>query len=195
MSSIRADRGHQALSVGDDFPEIILINSHMGICAFLLLLGWFRSACLNGLVVGNALFGHRVPHVGFADSHVDYGLTCLLYAVPKIADEVAAWKHIQLTRDAQLAYADAAISLRFEAEKFAVEPEAVLRPKRIADTGTDLFTTFNVVQENLIRGGIRTQNQNGARVSSRAITSVDENVRLNRSLWTLTQNLASMMQL
>jgi hypothetical protein len=60
----------------------------------------------------------------------------------------------------------------------------------------DLFSILNVVQENLIKGGVRgyAKDKNGytKRIRSRAINSIDQNTALNRALWTLAEK---MMQL
>jgi hypothetical protein len=68
----------------------------------------------------------------------------------------------------------------------------MLRPRRFADTSPDLYTTLNVVQENAIRGGLRgVSRQNGRRraVTTRAVTGIDQDVKLNRALWTLAEEM------
>jgi len=56
----------------------------------------------------------------------------------------------------------------------------------------DLWTTFNTVQENLIRGGLRGRTAKGNRTSTRAVKGVSENVRLNKALWTLAEKMAQL---
>jgi hypothetical protein len=58
------------------------------------------------------------------------------------------------------------------------------------DFDLDLWTTFNVVQENLMRGGIVSFKLNDlgypiARQSTRAVNSISKNLDLNKNLWTL----------
>lgn len=50
---------------------------------------------------------------------------------------------------------------------------------------------MNVIQENLIRGGQRTRNEQNQRRHVRSINSLNEDVRFNRALWKLTEALAS----
>jgi hypothetical protein len=54
--------------------------------------------------------------------------------------------------------------------------------------------TLNRVQENMIRGGVRGRNVNGGRMSTRAVNSVTENVRLNKALWTLADEMAKILK-
>jgi len=56
-----------------------------------------------------------------------------------------------------------------------------------------VWQTFNVIQENLIRGGLsgRRQTSDGRirRSQTRAINGIDQNVGLNRALWTLAEGM------
>jgi hypothetical protein len=45
------------------------------------------------------------------------------------------------------------------------------------------------VQENLINGGLRGRNANGRVITTRAVTGIDQNIRLNRALWVLADEL------
>ena len=73
-----------------------------------------------------------------------------------------------------------------------VSSERLLAPKRREDVGQDLWKTFNVLQENLVRGGVRAQNTNGRRMRTRAVIGVDAGVRLNRELWALAEGMANL---
>jgi Domain of unknown function (DUF932) len=76
-------------------------------------------------------------------------------------------------------------------------PDQILAPRRYDDQGKDLWTTFNVAQENVLRGGLSgiQRNPEGRRVrrvSTREIKGIDGNVQLNRALWTLAERLAEL---
>jgi len=53
--------------------------------------------------------------------------------------------------------------------------------------------TFNAIQENMIRGGLHGQKRNAEgrirRSQTRAINGIDQNVNLNRALWTLAEGM------
>ena len=59
---------------------------------------------------------------------------------------------------------------------------------RPADTGTDLWTTLNVIQENVIAGGLAAVR--GRRSTTRNIRAIDQNMRLNKSLWEMAETIA-----
>ncbi|WP_271898783.1 DUF932 domain-containing protein [Candidatus Phyllobacterium onerii] len=70
-------------------------------------------------------------------------------------------------------------------------------PRRYDDKANDLWTTFNVTQENVIRGGLRgmlldEQGRRVRRVSTRAVNGIDQDIKLNKALWVLSQKMAQL---
>jgi hypothetical protein len=74
----------------------------------------------------------------------------------------------------------------------------LLEARRYADKGNDLWRTWNVVQENLLKGGMHdTDRRREARLSDlrapsapREVVAINERIRINRSLWDLAENFA-----
>jgi len=111
-----------------------------------------------------------------------------------------AWAGVTLGREEQSAFAEAAHVLRFgdaagEADT-PIRPAQLLEPRRSTDRADDLWTVFNRLQENSIRGGLsawgRDPNGRPRRVTSREVTGIDQDVRLNRALWTLGERMAAL---
>ena len=75
-------------------------------------------------------------------------------------------------------------------EKQPVTARQILLPRRPDDGQGDLWTKFNVVQENLMRGGQRGRASSGKRVTTRPVQSIDKNVQLNKALWILADEMA-----
>jgi hypothetical protein len=72
--------------------------------------------------------------------------------------------------------------------------QSLLTPHRIADGYDDAWTVFNRIQENVIRGGaliksFSERNTDGSYRKARAVNSVAENVRVNRELWDIAENI------
>ena len=54
-----------ALAVGDEFPEISLLNSHDGTSSYIMDSAIYRLACSNGLIVASGdVQSIKVPHKG-----------------------------------------------------------------------------------------------------------------------------------
>ena len=180
-----------------EVPEIVLLNSHDGSATYQISLGLFRVRCTNGLVVkSSSIEDIRVRHSGRAnliDDVIEASYTVISQA-PKVLEQVETWKHLQLSPPEQEILAEAALEVRETSLEIA--PREVLRARRVGDGGSDqerdIWTSMNVVQENLTRGGVRGQNEQGQRRRLRGVSSVDGDTRLNRALWTLTEKMAAL---
>jgi hypothetical protein len=172
--------------------EIILINSHDGTSSYQLLSGIFRFVCSNGLIAGDICNDIRVRHSGNVVDDVIEGATRILDDADQVIDRIGTYKAITLSDAEQRVFANAALSLRWDEGQAPVEAERLLRPRRHADNKADLWTAFNRVQENIIKGGVSGRSTTGRRLSTRAIGGVTENVKLNRALWTLADGMAEL---
>lgn len=178
------------------YPEVVLINSHDGSTAYQLRAGIYRMVCSNGMIVGDELFTHKVRHQGDVVERVAGACNDIIEVFPTAVKTVKEWQEIELSPEQQQVYASSAKMLKWNTTEDAtveVETQTLLRPRRFDDKKNDLWTTFNVVQENMIKGGVITRNkETRQRRKSRGVNSVYENTRLNTALWTLTNQMASL---
>lgn len=183
-------------TVGDRLSEIVMLNSHDGTSSYQLYAGIFRLICSNGMIVSESTMdAQRVRHSGDVVGNVIDGVYSIVEQLPEVNSKVERMQNIQLSSGEQQALAKAAIATRWD-ETAPVTTSEVLRLRRRDDQGADLWTVFNRVQENMIRGGLRgfTQDANGRpkRTTTREVKSVTENVRLNKALWTLADEMAKL---
>jgi hypothetical protein len=80
---------------------------------------------------------------------------------PTAIKQIEDWSQHTLTRPQQLAYAEAALELIDHTLK--PSPEQLIAPRRHEDNKPDIWTTLNIVQENLMKGGQQTRNADGRR--------------------------------
>jgi hypothetical protein len=175
--------------VGDAIPEIVLRNAHNGDSALHLFAGIFEKVCANGLIIERTGERVRIPHLGFASWMVESAVRHLTNILPGAFEDRKRWRSVMLRRDERLAFADAAAALRFDGTRFEIDPDDMLKPRRLEQADFSLWSVMNTVQENLMRGGIPQRREDGTRFRSRSTTSVDEEVRLNIALWQLAVNL------
>lgn len=178
--------------------EVILVNSHNGASALQLMAGVFRCVCANGLIVGSTDFSAHVRHTGNVADNVIEGAYHVINEFNKVTESIEGMKQVTLTRPHQIAFAKAALSLRFEdAASCGIEVTKLLSVKRREDNDPTLWNTFNVIQEHVIKGGDRgaKQNANGQwrRVSTREVKGIAQNVALNRGLWTLADEMRKLV--
>lgn len=182
-----------ARAAGDEIPEIVLVNSHDGSSSYQMFAGIFRLVCTNGLVVAAGNVDEiRVPHSGDVVGRVIEGAYSVVEEFGRIRESAGEMKAIRLQPAEQQAFGRAAIVAKYGEETAPVSVEQVLQPRRSADTGADLWRTFNRVQENLVRGGLRTRTATGRRMRTREVQGITENVKLNRALWTLADAMKNL---
>jgi hypothetical protein len=180
-----------AITSKEEVPEIILLNSHDGSSSYQLLAGVFRFVCSNGLIAGDLTENIRIRHAGNIVDNVIEGATRILHETEEVVARIGEYKGIELSQQESMLFAEAAIQLRWGDEK-PVTAMGVLASNRYADRKTDLWTTFNRVQENMIKGGVAGKSSTGRRTTTRAVGGVNENVKLNKALWTLADSMAAL---
>jgi hypothetical protein len=182
-------------NVGDEIAEIVLLNSHDGTSSYQLMAGVFRLVCSNGMIVGDSKFDVKIRHTGKVVDDVIEGSFRVIEEMKEIDGRLSEYKAINLAKPEQLLLAHAAHKVRWDEEEHSpVQPEQLLEPRRFEDRKDDLWTTFNRVQENLLKGGVPGRTQTGRSQRTRAVQGVNENVRLNRALWTLADGLAALKE-
>lgn len=178
--------------------EIILINSHDGASSYQMLAGMLRFVCCNGLVVGNVVDDIRIPHKGNIQGEVIEGAFRVLDEFEAVEQHAEAMKALQLEQPEEIAFATAALALRFGEQVVEetgghrpapVTAQQLIQARRPEDIGHSLWTTFQRVQENVIRGGQPGRSAQGKRLHTRPVGSIDRGVSLNRALWTLAEEM------
>lgn len=190
----------QLTKVGDSDLETVLINSHDGTSRYVLMLGVFRLVCENGLIISEGLVQSiKIRHIGNIIDEVIGGSLNLIDEAPKISDQINQWRTITLKPTEQLALAESAHMLRYPDQQstsaLAIKPETLLKARRYDDNGSDLWSTFNRIQENTVRGGVKGFVRDGFRLHRRTVREVkgiDQNVDLNKALWTLAEKMAEL---
>jgi hypothetical protein len=192
---IRFQHNSSLVTAPDFTPEIVLVNSHDRSSAYQLHAGIFRLVCGNGMIAADTTFDRiAIRHTGFDPGMVVDASRQIINALPQLTAEVESFRARRLTPAESKAFAESAILLKYDDIQTApIGAEMILRPRRNEDAANDLWSTFNRIQENIIRGGqkdyTRRANTGHRARRSRGVSSIDENVRLNKSLWHLANAL------
>ena len=181
-------RRHDQIN-GVQVPEIILLNSHDGSSSYQMLPGLFREVCANGLICGDVLGEVRVSHKGDVLSKVIEGAYEVLDTFEQVAEKRESMQSLLLSPPAQKAFAQAALTYRFGEEYQPVTREQILQPRRVEDKKEDLWTVYQRLQENLIKGGLSGRNATGKRTHTRAVNGIDGDIKLNKALWVMAETL------
>lgn len=181
--------------VGGIVPQLIITNSHNGRTKLKIQAGLYRFVCANGLVVGDDKFMEAISHRSDAPAvAVDFAQK-VAAQLADLSRVTALWNQLQMDVVASQNYARAAAEARFgTAIKGAYKPETILEARREEDKGRNLWTVYNVVQENLVKGGIEGQTASGRRTTARGIKDIGADLRFNEWLWDFTHQTAEAME-
>jgi hypothetical protein len=205
--------GIRPQAIGDVIPEIVLTNSHDGTTKYNFMLGLFRLACLNGLIVSEGVFGSiKVKHIGYEEKDVLDASYKVIEDIPKITERVKAYRSIPMDGIDMQTFAESALILRYsrkgsitkrDGANFLIDDRvfnlpALLQPRRVEDQDHNLWSTYNVVQEKLTKGNTferTTREVNGRIIHKRkvqGITGINANLQVNRGLWHLMDKMAQL---
>ncbi|CAM6881555.1 DUF945 domain-containing protein [Enterobacter intestinihominis] len=94
---------------------------------------------------------------------------------------------------AKHALANAALKYRFGEDHQPVTVSQLLTSRRREDCSDDLWTVYQRVQENLMKGGLSGRTAQGKSSRTRAVTGIDGDVKLNRALWVMAENMMDLL--
>ena len=144
----------------EEYPQILLTNSHDGGNAFTLSAGIFRLVCSNGLVIKTEDYGSaRLVHKGYSFEAVQTLVKQFEETVAEVLNKITEMKEVELTKEQQIEFAKKAALLRFTAKSYnedniadVVNIDDLLNVDRKEDAGNGLYEVFNRVQESIVQG-------------------------------------------
>lgn len=184
-------------TIGDSLPEIVVINSHDGTTGLQLWSGMFRMICSNGIVAASDTYAKvSLAHRGDLENKIIDASYRVIEQSNRALLGVQEWSHIYLSDGQRLGFAESALRARYgdNTADWAIDPRKLLTPRRSDDVGSDLWKVFNVIQENVIKGGLgsykRLENGRIGYRSVRSVRGVGRNVELNADLWQIAERVA-----
>lgn len=175
----------------DNAIELLLFNSHDRSKSFSISAGIYRFVCSNGLVIADSVFeSYKIKHLGDRENDVAAAVASITAIKPKLMEKIAKLESIELTQLEKESFARSSVLLRFD-KHLEIDHIDLLIPHREEDENSTLYTTLNVIQENLLRGNISGFNKNtGRRFTSKEITSISKDVDVNQGLWDIAERIA-----
>jgi hypothetical protein len=172
--------------------QLLAINSHEGSSALTFRLGFFRMVCSNGLIIGSDL----IPQIKV--KHTSNGLLKLDNAIDKAMEyQTAAKLSMERMMDTKVnsetfeTLGKNILKIRL-GDKYSDKIVPLFESKRWEDNKEDLFSVFNVIQENVIRTGFYALNkETNVTTKIRAIRGVESNVVMNNALFNEAMKFAA----
>jgi hypothetical protein len=197
----------------DIAPELLLTNSHDWTSRLSLAFGLYRYVCANGLIVADyeADF-FRLRHSSIDEENILAAAQDVADRAPMVGRRIRSFQSTHLSDEDRMEFATRGLALRWQDGRnpAPIPAERLLESRRAADYGSDLWTVYNVVQENIMRGGIegvagtsefrtrrrtKTVRADGTPVAlrkttTRPVSSIVRAEKINRGLWTIADDYA-----
>lgn len=177
---------------GTEVPEILLLNSHDGSSSYKMVPGMYRQVCSNGLVCWKSFGEIRIPHKGDIAGQVIEGAYEVLGIFDNITDNIEKMKSVQVTDAERQLLGRLSLEYKYDGKPAPVTADRILAPRRFEDKKMDLWSTFNVIQENLIKGGLPGRTAQGRNARTRPVTGIDGDLKLNQALWKMAEEFANL---
>ena len=169
--------------IGNDPMEIVISNSHNGSSSFKIQLGIFRVVCTNGLIAGTDLVSPlMLQHKGLSN-------VLITEIATMYADKMAGYltEGVQVMKKSEMSDAQMFELANYIAKQkhadYEVDIHGMLHARRMEDYGQSVWTIYNRLQENMIRGGYQIKGDNGKWRQARQITSPMADIDLNTKLF------------
>lgn len=192
-------------------PRLVLQNASDGTSAVRMFAGFFRYVCANGMVSGDAAMSMVARHSGKRlQEAVVQGAAEIRGRMDMMQDRIARWGEVTISYADQMEMAKACCQARWpkativekwddlhnlrQPKQHGVAAMDALRIRRNADFDHSLWTTFNRIQESIIKGGVRIDKVDEFglinSIRARRVSSAVMDLKLNRQLWNVAEEVA-----
>lgn len=183
----------EMFSSGEEFPEIVMVNSHDGSSSFQLKSGLFRLVCSNGLVIQSKSYGSlSIRHNSKVADDACEMIDILADFASHVQDAMRVphtWKRIMVEYEKRQDFYRKASQLRSK-NMTEVEMWGFESAQRTEDQSNDLWTVYNRTQEYLVNGGYLASSAGGRQATARPINSIDGLDRINTKLYQMAEEVA-----
>ena len=184
---------------GDNvWPQIIMTNSHDGKNSFSFQAGMYRFVCSNGLVIADQEFGKmRIRHMGYDFDTLRETINEMVEKLPLTVESMNKFKNTELSEPQKYDLARKALATRLKVQKdqkvdqvYKIDLDAFLKPVRKEDSGNDLWSVFNLVQEKVVEGDF--EYISGVKLrKARKIKNFKQDLDVNQKLFEVAKEFAA----
>jgi len=184
---------------GDNvWPQVIMTNSHDGKNSFTFQAGMYRLVCSNGLVIADEEFGSmKIRHMGYDFETLRETINEMVEKLPLTVESMNRFKRTELTQDQKYDLARKALETRFKVQEnqkvdklYKIDLDEFLKPVREEDSGNDLWSVFNLVQEKIVEGDF--EYLNGVKLrKARKIKNFKQDLDVNKKLFEVAKEFVA----
>lgn len=193
--SIRFAKKEGKLDVDEMIEEIHVLNSHDRSFRLEVDMGIFRCICSNQATIADSTFSNILQkHINVEFADIKRIIKEAAKQFKGLSEKIAKYRTIQLTEIEKDKFAHVAKQINWNLG-IDMSPKLLLNSRRAEDEKNDLWTVFNVIQENITKGGIqfKAKSKKTGKVrarSTKGIKNIVRDLRVNKELWMLMEAFA-----
>ena len=170
---------------GEGNLQVILQNSSDRTRRLKLTAGLIRWACSNGLISGTGLNSVVEYHLQGREANIEARIEDVITHAGSLDSHVTRMIGEELDPRKVKQFGKDALALKYGTRTPPITADQALAPRREEDEGSNLWKVFNRTQENLVKGGIKSENTGR---STTPIATPKLLHKLNVELWDLAES-------
>lgn len=185
---IRFAKKENDIDVGDVIPEVVHYNSHDRSFANITEMGLYRLVCSNGLMAADStLSSISQKHINITFEEIEKICREAVTQFEILGNKIEDYKTINLTEVEKGKFAVKAKEA-YWGENSVIDPKLLLNTRRAEDEGDSLWNIFNILQENITKGGISyvaPSDETGKprRRTTKETKNIVRDFQINKALW------------
>ena len=185
-SNLRFDGGIGRISRA--IPRLVLYNSHDKTMALQAVLGLFEFICSNAAIMCSDSWGKwSFRHMNVNPMKLLDFFRQVIEVAPYIIDMRDEMSKIEVTQNQALDLAERVIDLRWDGEKYAVDPSELIKPRFEEQRDLTAYNVMQTIQHHMIQGGDHFRNKDNNKIrKQRAVKDFKNDYNINRGLWEKT---------
>lgn len=173
--------------------EVIIVNSYDGISVYQMFVGMLCFVCINSMIVGEWFEEVCVLYKGNIEYDIIEGVFIVVEDFFWLIDVSELMKMILFLLDEQCLFGEVSFVVCYGDDESLVWFEQIIELCCCEDVDCSLWIMFNVIQENVVCGGLQgcKCNVEGCIccVQICVINGIDQNVMFNCVFWMLVEGM------
>ena len=112
----------------------------------------------------------------------------MIAKIPSIVTNINTMDQTNLNEEQQIKFGKEAMLARWPKGNEKLDVEDLLSPTRVSDKGDSIWKIYNIVQEKLVKGGLVFNNDKAKFQKLRPIINIDQQININKNLWSLAES-------
>jgi hypothetical protein len=174
-------------NIADRYTELVMLNSHNGRTRCKMFGGFCEVVCSNGLIIMTHQVNSslNIMHLNYTFSDVQKIVGNIVTEADTQAENIKQYSSVLLD-DEQRRVLAKTIAFKIYGQDARIDIDSLLNVRRsIQQDRNDLWTVWNVIQENVIKGGVKFLHDDNKITTSREVKNIRKEILSNLSLWAI----------